>query len=120
MTIRIDEHGAFDRARVKAEIDRLEGLARDLRRMLAEGPPRLGEHDAPIIHAWDYGLRQELCLTGRVTGHPDPMVGGPGKVTVTSGLWVLDRTKGFARTLSRWYRLGNEAEEYALTGREIH
>jgi hypothetical protein len=50
MTVRIDEHGAFDRARVKAEIDRLERLARDLCRMLAEGPPRLGEHeDAPIM-----------------------------------------------------------------------
>jgi hypothetical protein len=121
MTITVDENGNFDRARVAAEIARLEGLARDLRGLLADGAPRPGDHeDAPVIHDWSYGLMQVLCLTGRVAGYPDLNVGRPGKVTVTSDLWVLDRTKGFARTLSRWYRLGAETPEYVLAGRDIH
>ena len=84
-------------------------LARDLRALLDGCPPRIGgpAQMRPVIHGWDYALRQDLCLSGTVTGHPAG-IGGKGRITVTSGLWVLDRTRGFARTLSRWYRLGDE------------
>lgn len=120
MTIRIDERGNFDRAAVEREAERLESLARDLRALLADGPPRVGDHaDAPVIHGWDYALRQDLCLSGTVTGHPAG-IGGKGRITVTSGLWVLDRTRGFARTLSRWYRLGDENPEYRDMLRSTH
>ncbi|WP_457090587.1 DUF6634 family protein [Microvirga sp. P5_D2] len=120
MTIRIDEHGRFDRAAVEREAERLESLARDLRALLIDGPPRMGDHaDAPVIHGWDYALRQDLCLSGTVSGHPAG-IGGRGRVTVTSGLWVLDRTRGFARTLSRWYRLGDETFEYQNIFRNTH
>jgi hypothetical protein len=118
--IRIDEHGDFDRGAVEAEAERLEALARDLRKLLSEGAPRLGDHaDAPLIDGWDYALRQDLCLTGTVSGHP-ARIGGPDKMTVTSGLWILDRTRGFARTLSRWYRLGDETSEYRAVFRSTH
>jgi hypothetical protein len=121
MTIRIAPDGCFDPAQVHAEIDRLEGLVADLRRLLDVGASQPGDHpDAPVIHCWDYALRQSLCLTGRVSGHPDPSVGRPGRITITSDLWILDRERGLARTLSRWYRLGDENPEYAIAGREIH
>ena len=43
--------------------------------------------------------------------HPDPRVGKPGWITATSDLWVLDRVRGVARTMNRWYQLGTEALE---------
>ena len=120
MTIRIDERGRFDRAAVERKAERLEALARDLRALLTDGPPSMGDHaDAPVIHGWDYALRQDLCLSGAVTGHPAG-IGGKGRITVTSGLWVLDRTRGFTRTLSRWYRLGDENPEYRDMLRSTH
>ncbi|WP_457091123.1 DUF6634 family protein [Microvirga sp. P5_D2] len=118
--IRIDEHGNFDRGAVEAEAERLEALAHDLHRLISEGAPKRGDHaDAPVIDGWDYALRQDLCLIGTVSGHPAG-IGGPGQTTVTSGLWILDRTRGFARALSRWYRLGDETPECRAIFRSTH
>jgi hypothetical protein len=39
---------------------------------------------------------------GRMTGHPTCV----GSLSITSGLWVLAPEFGWARTLSRFYRLG--------------
>lgn len=102
--ITVDAHGNFDRALVLREIERLQTLARDLRRLLEGSPPDLRD-DAPSIDFWQLALRQESCLAGYVSGHPLG-IGGPDRVTVTSGLWILDARRGCARTLSRWYRLG--------------
>ena len=104
--IRIDAQGHFDRAHVLHEIERLQTLARDLRRLLDGTPPDL-RADAPTISDWQLAARQEPCLAGHVSGHPLGF-GGAGKLTVTSGLWMLDERRGCARTLSRWYRLGHE------------
>lgn len=57
---------------------------------------------APVIDNWAIGHRIEPALVGEVTGHP---LAGPGPV-VTSGLYYLDPVAGYARTLSRWYKLG--------------
>ncbi|WP_312862228.1 DUF6634 family protein [Rhizobium sp. P32RR-XVIII] len=43
------------------------------------------------------------CLIGRPIGHPKVP---DGKMACTSELFYLDRERGIARTMSRWYRLG--------------
>jgi hypothetical protein len=102
--ITIDAYGNVDRALVLREIERLKTLARDLR-LLLDGTPPVLHDDASGIDGWQLALRQEPCLAGHVTGHPLG-IGGAGRMTVTSGLWILDERRGAARTLSRWYRLG--------------
>lgn len=67
--------------------------------------PRVREI-AQRIHDWWIGRRLEVALTGVVSGHPEV---GPGPV-VTSGLYYLDPIAGYARTLSRWYKLGNRKD----------
>jgi len=102
--ITVDEHGNLDRALVLREIERLQTLARDLCRLLDGTPPDLADN-APSIDHWQLALRQEPCLAGYVSGHPLG-IGGANRVTITSGLWILDARRGCARPLSRWYRLG--------------
>jgi hypothetical protein len=103
----IGNDGTFDRKRMEREIERLEGLAHDLRQLLDEGPSTAADHpDAPTIHGWRVHPIQTMCLIGAVTDHPDPLVGKRGWTTATSDLWILDPARGVARTLSRYYRLG--------------
>jgi hypothetical protein len=103
----IGNDGTFDRKRVEREIERLEGLARDLRRLLDDGPSTAADHpDAPVIHDWRVHPINVICLIEAVSDHPDPLVGKRGRTTATSDLWLLDPTRGLARTLSRFYRLG--------------
>lgn len=58
---------------------------------------------APLIEDWTIGKRFEPALIGRVSGHSNIDTGQP---VVSSGLYYLDPVAGYARTLSRWYRLG--------------
>ena len=88
-------------------IMRLTSLVDDLARIEAgEGPTRQDLAAAPIIDGWRLAARSEVCLTGRITGHPtlgDPRNGR------TSILFAMDREAGWIRSLSRWYRLGVQA-----------
>jgi hypothetical protein len=58
--------------------------------------------NAPLIEGWAIGQRVEPALVGTVAGHP-LLPDGP---VTTSGLHFLDPVAGYARTLTRWYRLG--------------
>lgn len=67
---------------------------------------------APKLVDWVYidnrGNGQGLYLQGRVTGHPD--LHGQEVVIETSHLAAIDGANHkWARTLSRWYRLGRPA-----------
>jgi hypothetical protein len=53
------------------------------------------------IDQWAIAQRAVPCLIGNVTGHPT-LGNGP---TATSELFYMDTERGYARTLSRWYRL---------------
>lgn len=99
------EDGRFkDTAAVRREIESLEALAHDLRRMLRGGAPSSDEiQAAPLISAWIAVDREVSTLVGRVGDHP--VLAGPRTVT-TSEVAVWGVGKGWMRTSSRFYKLG--------------
>jgi len=92
--------------------DRLRDLADDIESVAAGlGPSAADIAEAPILDAWEYGIIPVRVLRGRVSGHPDIADGRPAR---TSEVYLTDRMT-WARTLSRWYRLGVPADG-ATTG----
>jgi len=83
----------------------LRALADDLERMTMFQPN--GElEDAPTLNGWSTILRPVGALTGFVEGHP--LLGS--RRVVTSEAVAMDIEHGWARTFSRFYRLGDAAE----------
>lgn len=79
-------------------------LAIDLDRVRnGTGPTEAEIAGAPLLEGWYVGGRVEPALIGNVVDHPQ--VDGRA---ITSQLYLLDPDRRFARTLSRWYRLGQE------------
>lgn len=93
------------------ETERLAGLVADMERIRqGELPQALaGGEDAPILDRWILGQRQAPCLAGLSTGHP--RLAGVNRAIATSDLWLMSEDRTWARTLSRWYRLGRPAEQ---------
>ncbi len=93
-------------SKLRRDAEKLERLAADLRRIADGVEPSPEELEkAPVIDRWVVGQMTHLCLVGRVIGHPDIE---DTHLTRTSDLWFIDYKKGWARTLSRFYRLGDE------------
>lgn len=95
----------FADARVRRTARLIHGLSADLRRIqlgLAPGGDELAE--APVIENWLIGYRLEPAIVGTVRNHPD-LADGP---VTTSSLFILDPGMGFARTMSRFYVLGQQ------------
>jgi len=92
---------------IAREINRLQKLLRDLNhaQMGRHPDPQIVAH-APILEGWQVATRPEPCLVGTMHGHPHVEEGHLG---MTSGLWLLAPTLGYARTLSRIYALGRSA-----------
>lgn len=74
-------------------------------------PERLSNGEAPILDRWVVATRTIPCLAGLSSGHPRLV--GNGRPITTSDLWLLSDDRTWARTLSRWYRLGRPAEHAA-------
>src|SRR5919109_3655879 len=92
-------------AAAREQLVLLEALVDDLRRIADGTAPTYDDLvDAPFLDAWVVTTRSERCLTGCVSGHP--LLDGP--VIKTSTLWSGDGSQGWARTYSRFYRLGDE------------
>jgi hypothetical protein len=83
---------------------RLRRLADDLDRIATQKAPTAAElAQAPLLVDWGLAVcLSGLSLVGFAAGHP---LLGRRKI-VTSPLWVLDPDLAWARTLSRFYRLG--------------
>lgn len=83
---------------------RLRHLADDLDRIAGGAAPTAADlAHAPLLVDWRMLLTWHgLSLAGFVAGHP--LLGT--KTIATSPLWVLDLKLRWARTLSRFYRLG--------------
>lgn len=105
MTILVTRQGLS--GDIDSEINRLERLLADLRRIRDGMAPNTDDlASAPSIHHYGIGARSAMCLVGHVTGHPNVR----GSLSVTSDLWVFAPELGWARTLSRFYALGKPVE----------
>lgn len=92
---------------------RLLALADDLERVHRGVPPEEMAGDAtPILDRWVVAQRIVPCLAGLSTGHP--LLVGQGRLIATSDLWLLSEDRAWARTLSRWYRVGRPADHSGL------
>jgi hypothetical protein len=91
-------------AELEFEIERLRRLAYDLDDIRqGRHPGRKILEQAPTIEGWRLAARPTACLTGRVSSHPHVREDG---IVVTTDLWVIAPAFGYARTLSRFYALG--------------
>lgn len=99
----------FDAAFVASgEIARLEKLFADLRR-IADGnaPTREDLACAPLLMDFGVTYRPARCLRGDVIGHP--RLGN--RNVVTTELWAYSPQDHWARTYSRFYRLGTPRDQ---------
>ncbi|WAJ29462.1 DUF6634 family protein [Antarcticirhabdus aurantiaca] len=91
------------------EIERAAELLRDLKHLREHVRPSMETlHQAPVLHGWSPAFRPVACLHGRPSGHP--RLSGR-QDALTSPLYVLSLELGFARTESRFWRLGTPAVE---------
>jgi hypothetical protein len=87
--------------------DLLEALAWDLREAARPSFDPTSK-DSVLLSGWSLASRDVLALTGRVEDHPKL-----GTTFMrTSAVFFLDTQSGWARTLSRWYRLGEPAGDW--------
>jgi len=99
---------AFPPGYEERRLERLKQLLQRFRQ--GQGPTEAELAAAPLLEAWCY---QELpptftALNGFVTGHPRLR---DGEWIRTSPLIWLDLPRACARTVSRWYRLGQSLPE---------
>lgn len=96
-----DPRFTVDQARLVALLSDMDWLRAGVRpEHLAVG--------APLLDSWTIGYRPASCLVGLSTGHP--LLPGDGRQIATSDLILMSQDHSWARTLSRWYRLGRPAD----------
>lgn len=79
-------------------------LSDDIARLLADGEPSAEAlATAPILDHWAIVARMRPALTGASIGHPAL---GDRRLITTTEVFALDPRGGWARTYSRYYRLG--------------
>ena len=93
-----------DAGGLRALADQADNLVDALRRLAAGAPNRADLADAPVLDCWRPASRFAPALLGLVDGHP---IIGANRTTLTSELFAIDTDAGWARTWSRWYRLGD-------------
>jgi hypothetical protein len=86
-----------------------QSLAADLACLVASEQPSAGAlASAPVIDWWLPAFRSSGAFIGKISGRPNITNGRTG---VTSQLFVIDPAMGWARTWSRFYRLGRPAHQ---------
>lgn len=94
-------------------MERIMALAADMDRIHRGLPPEaMAGDEVPILDRWVLTKRMVPCLAGLSTGHPQ--LPGENRLIGTSDLWMLSVDGNWARTLSRWYRLGRPAGQPGL------
>ncbi|HVZ01448.1 MAG TPA: DUF6634 family protein [Dongiaceae bacterium] len=87
--------------------EKVQGLAADLAMIgNGEGPSQSDLLGSPVLQSWAEVPFTATGLTGRGSGHP--RLGSPETLT-TSIAVVINEREGWARTLSRYYRLARKA-----------
>ncbi|WP_412177205.1 DUF6634 family protein [Mesorhizobium sp. ZC-5] len=74
--------------------------------MLARAHPT-----APILDDWRFAFSPAPCLVALSTGHP--RLPGDRRSIVTSEIFLISEEIGWARSFSRWYRLGRRFDDAA-------
>ena len=97
-----DHDGSFD-----YQLARLTALKADIEKIQRGVPPERLAADPPILERWVMAQRPALCLAGLSFEHP--LLTGQARPIVTSDLCLIADDHTWARTLSRWYRLGRPA-----------
>lgn len=107
MTVILHSAGWSDE--LDQEIERTAELLRDLRHLRDHTVPPPGFLErSPLLDDWTPAVRSVACLVGWPQDHPH--LSGR-RAAATSPLRVLSFEDGFARTESRFYRLGRPATE---------
>jgi hypothetical protein len=92
---------------------RVAALLADMERIhRGQSPGDLAGSEPPILDRWILASTMVPCLAGLSTGHPRLV--GENRLIGTSDLWLLSEDRSWARTLSRWYRLGRPADHSDL------
>jgi hypothetical protein len=88
-------HGSLAQARA---------LSDDLAAIIERGGPSAADlAQAPVIDLWRPAVRTQTGLLGVVAGHPGII---DGHRALTTSIFAIDVDAGWARTWSRFYRLG--------------
>lgn len=82
---------------------KLESLAKDLVLIASQEPLDFIDR-TPVVSGWQLAPHAALHLRGHVLGHPS-LSDGPFE---SSQLYYINPELRIARTLSRWFRLGEE------------
>lgn len=90
---------------------RLKALVADLEAVQSGRSGTVLPKAAPLLNQWDFAERAAIYLVGQSNDHP--LFPGVGRQIATSDLWLLSTDRRWARTLSRWYRLGEPREDAA-------
>ncbi|GGA82815.1 hypothetical protein GCM10011385_41290 [Nitratireductor aestuarii] len=88
------------------QLERLKPLVADMEKVAAGMLPEeiAVPEETPTLDDW-FGVALETpALAGYSTGHPRLV--GTRRLITTSDLWLISHDQRWARTLSRWYRLG--------------
>lgn len=97
----------------KFEMERVKTLGADMERIYrGVSPEAVAGENAPILDRWVLGTRSIPCLVGLSTGHPRLV--GENRLITTSDLWLMSQDMAWARTQSRWYRLGRHVDAFYL------
>lgn len=91
-----------------SEFRRLSALVADMSALSGGASPEdLRDGEPPFLDGWVMAQRPAPCLVGLSSGHPRLL--GTGRPIATSDLWLMSADHSWARSLSRWYRLGRPA-----------
>lgn len=104
--LRVGPEGFLRRDEARIEIERLKRLILDLDAMASGAGPTVRQiNEAPFLEQWVIGNLPAPHLIGLVTGHPEKE--GVDRAIRTSQVMVVDGESRWARTLSRFFRLGS-------------
>ncbi|WP_390907092.1 DUF6634 family protein [Nitratireductor aquimarinus] len=90
--------------RFELQLQRLKSLVADMEAVEQRRLQKALPEGAPILEHWALTCRPAPCLTGLSTGHPRLV--GADRSILTSDLQLVSTDQTWARTTSRWYRLG--------------
>lgn len=94
--------------RFELEFGRLSALMSDMSALrCGAAPETLTGEEPPFLDGWVVAQRPIPCLVGLCSGHP--RLPGARRPIATSDLWLMSADHSWARSLSRWYRLGRPA-----------